>query len=829
MINNNYGELRDEYVKGIKALEKVNVPIEVRMIKTKNGTRSGYYEDKNQLLNDIMKYDGEDNIFFTLNVFSEELMARAKNRLANYAQHTTSASEIIRRVLLLIDIDPKRPAGVSSTDEELESANVVAKSVIEYLISEGFPQPIVACSGNGYHVLYKLDLPNTKEVTQMIKDFLIVLDKKFSTDEAQIDKTTYNPARITKLYGTIACKGDSTETRPHRRSRIIDIPEEFNVVEERLIKKVAELIPKKEVKVKKESNKTNVISCFDAKEWLEKHEIEISHTEEKEYGLCHVLKVCPWNPNHTNKSASVTQLYDGGISAKCHHDSCSENNWESLREMYEPKASRKKTEYSDKIQADDEFKRSQADILIDLALENNDVFFHNSLEETFVAVDKGNFYEVYGIEDKKYQMLLRKRYYDNTQKAPSKDNINQAIGVLEAKALYEGEEIEVAKRCTSVENTIYYDIADKASTIIKIDENGWAIDDSKQILFIRRNNMKEQVIPEPYEDLVGLLNRHFRFKEEEDKTLHTVSLVTRLIPYIPHPIEVIHGEKGASKTTTMKMNRSLIDPASRDIISIPKAIQDLAIALFNNYMPCFDNLDSISSEKSDLFYIASTGGGYSKRKLYTDDDEKIINFKSRITLNGINVMATRADLLDRCIVLALERIPEDERKEECRVWEDFNADKPKILGAMLTTLSKAMNIYSTVTLDKLGRMADFTRWGYAVAEACGIGGEVFLKAYLNNQKKANQEAVEANPVATALIKYMEEVKNFSGTVSTLLTVLNEVAELEQIDTTSKLWAKEPNVLSRRLNEIKSNLELEGIYYDVKHKNQGKVIDIVKVA
>ena len=148
---------------------------------------------------------------------------------------------------------------------------------------------------------------------------------------------------------------------------------------------------------------------------------------------------------------------------------------------------------------------------------------------------------------------------------------------------------------------------------------------------------------------------------------------------------------------------------------------------------------------------------------------------------------------------------------------------------MLTTLSKAMNIYPTVTLDKLGRMAGFTRWGYAVAEACGIGGEVFLKAYLNNQKKANQEAVEANPVATALIKYMDEVKNFSGTVRTLLTVLNEVAEAEQIDTTSKLWAKEPNVLSRRLNEIKSNLELEGIYYDVKHKNQGKVIDIVKVA
>lgn len=165
-MNKNYEELREEYLKGITVLEKVNVPIEVRMLKTKNGTRSGYYEDKNKLLNDIIKYDGEDNIFFTLNVFSEDIMARATNRLANYAQHTTSDLEITRRALLLIDIDPKRPAGVSSTDEELKSAKVVLKNVVEYLSGEGFPEPVIACSGNGYHALYKLDLPNTKEVTQ---------------------------------------------------------------------------------------------------------------------------------------------------------------------------------------------------------------------------------------------------------------------------------------------------------------------------------------------------------------------------------------------------------------------------------------------------------------------------------------------------------------------------------------------------------------------------------------------------------------------------------------------------------------------------------------
>ena len=114
----------------------------------------------------------------------------------------------------------------------------------------------------------------------------------------------------------------------------------------------------------------------------------------------------------------------------------------------------------------------------------------------------------------------------------------------------------------------------------------------------------------------------------------------------------------------------------------------------------------------------------------------------------------------RCIVLTLERISEDERKEERVVWDSFNEDKPMILGAMFYALARAKRIYKTVNLTKLGRMADFTRWGYAVAEALEIGGEKFLEAYLNNQRKANQEAVDSSPIATALIKYMNDNNTF---------------------------------------------------------------------
>ena len=152
MSNNNL-KLREEVMKGLNVLEKMENPLEIRMLKTKKGTRSGYYIDKNKLLSDIQKYDGVDNIFFTLNVFSDDLMARAKDKLLDYAQHTTSDSDIIRRKLLLIDIDPCRASGISSTDEELEYANKIADEVKLFLDDNEFPQPVKACSGNGYHLL----------------------------------------------------------------------------------------------------------------------------------------------------------------------------------------------------------------------------------------------------------------------------------------------------------------------------------------------------------------------------------------------------------------------------------------------------------------------------------------------------------------------------------------------------------------------------------------------------------------------------------------------------------------------------------------------------
>ena len=80
-------------------------------------------------------------------------------------------------------------------------------------------------SGNGAHLLYRVDLPNDRASLDLVKGVLEALSFRFSDERVSVDITTANAARIWKLYGTTARKGDSTEERPHRRSRLLNVPD----------------------------------------------------------------------------------------------------------------------------------------------------------------------------------------------------------------------------------------------------------------------------------------------------------------------------------------------------------------------------------------------------------------------------------------------------------------------------------------------------------------------------------------------------------------------------------------------------------------------------
>jgi hypothetical protein len=140
---------------------------------------------------------------------------------------TTSDTDIVGRRWLLVDFDPVRPAGISSTKREHGRAVAAACGARDDLRSAGWPDPVVANSGNGAHLLYRVDLPNDGGSTELVKRVLAGVAVRCATDDVSVDQTVFNAGRITKVYGTMACKGDSLPERPHRRSRLLEIPDDL--------------------------------------------------------------------------------------------------------------------------------------------------------------------------------------------------------------------------------------------------------------------------------------------------------------------------------------------------------------------------------------------------------------------------------------------------------------------------------------------------------------------------------------------------------------------------------------------------------------------------
>lgn len=136
-----------------------------------------------------------------------------------------------------------------------------------------------------------------------------------------------------------------------------------------------------------------------------------------------------------------------------------------------------------------------------------------------------------------------------------------------------------------------------------------------------------------------------------------------------------------------------------------------------------------------------------------------------------------------------------------------------------------MKIYPTVKLNKLSRMADFSRWGYAIGEALGNKGEEFLSEYNSNRQIQNQEAINADSVASLVVDYMEHKTTWSGRISDLFRELKQIAEGLGINPTNKSLPQAPNHLSRRIKSVRSNLEQVGITFDIEQKSDGSYITL----
>lgn len=305
-------------------------------------TFSGYYKDIDNAIRDIEMLESkpDQQIYFITNAIREDCYGRAqRERLVMKPKNTTNDEEIVGRKWIMIDLDPKRASGVNSSNQELEYAHKKAVEVYKFLRDNGFNEPVICMSGNGYHLMYACRIGVSQETDLLIERFINALAMLFTDEYVDVDKKCKNRARLSKVYGTTAKKGANSEDRPWRTSYIVKSPDEVKINDIEYIKKIANLYPEDKPTPSADNNWGQ--GKFDIESFLQKHSINYKKEAYKD-GTKYVLEHCCFNENHKGKDAVIFQRDNGALSYVCLHNSCSHYTFKDFRLKYDPTAYDKK-------------------------------------------------------------------------------------------------------------------------------------------------------------------------------------------------------------------------------------------------------------------------------------------------------------------------------------------------------------------------------------------------------------------------------------------------------------------------------------------------------
>jgi hypothetical protein len=288
----------------------------------------------------------------------------------------------------------------------------------------------------------------------------------------------------------------------------------------------------------------------------------------------------------------------------------------------------------------------------------------------------------------------------------------------------------------------------------------------------------------------------------------------------------LNGEQGSCKSTATKVLRALIDPNAANLRTAPRDERDLVITASNSWLVVLDNVSNLADWLSDALCRLATGGGLATRQLYTDTDEVILDVQRPVILNGIADLATRGDLMDRSVTIQLAEVPENKRRNEKEFWTSFEEVRPKILGAVLDTLSRVLARLPDIKLDRSPRMMDFAIMSVAAEQVLGWEAGSFLRAYSDNRSVANTAVLESSVVGMAVRAYVLDQNNdFVGSPRDLLDQLTRSADAKL--TSERNWPKNPTAFGKQFRRLAPSLRQIGIEVSEDRSAHKRVIKLRK--
>lgn len=354
------------------------------------------------------------------------------------------------------------------------------------------------------------------------------------------------------------------------------------------------------------------------------------------------------------------------------------------------------------------------------------------------------------------------------------------------------------------------DLCDVQWQAIHITPQGWRVINESPVFFTRTPSMRPLPMPATDGD-VDLLWQHTNIPAAR-RVMVLTWLLDCFRPDTPFPVLELVGEQGSAKSTTQAVLRSLVDPNKVMLRGRPKTVEDVFVAAANNWLVSYENLSGLTPEQQDAFCTLATGGGFASRQLYTNGEEHVMETKRPVVLNGIAVVATRPDLIDRVIHVDLPTIAAEARRDDADTRADWERDQPKVFAGLLDLFVAALAILPTVRLTHKQRMADYERFGEAIARALGFTPGEFQQQYGDLVRAGIDRALESNAVAQALDKYIAErlmPLNWQGTAGQLYDLLNTYGIQDRTS-----WPRSPKGLADQLRRIAPAYRAKGI--DISH-------------
>ena len=710
-------------------------------------------------------YNGDGNIFVNLNTFTAwpdlPFKQFEEERCFCYADKASGiravrGADIKKRRWLLIDVDPIRMDAdgtrlehVSATDEESAAAKAMAEDIRAYLTNSfDFPEPVFCCSGNGWHLLYRVDISGNKENQILVKTALQALAEKFNTPDAkaEVDTSVYTLPHLTKLYGTTAVKGEDTPDRPHRPSYIESIPDPVTQLTVDKLKKLA-------------------------------------------------------------KSKTGTGKKNTGGSGDTDDEEDKQRQW--LREF----------------------------------LTDANVYLNSENDQPMITLanvppDKPDTYCILSDDFKarlaaEYQSVIK----DVTQPLISGGTITN----LKYIAISSGRHERVFKRVAQLNSKhIVYDLNNGKGDVVDVTEAGVTMlkrNDSQYqgLHFYAHTNMLPQVLPDftGSATLPELLDPFLPFSAD-DKKLVIVWLLCAMLEGTKKCILVTAGPEGSGKSSACCVLRSLIDPQAKDPGTLPNEEQNLCLSLGNRYCTLYDNVRTVSNNLSDILCLATQGGSYETRTLYTNMGLTYVSFKSTLIVNGIlPSMVSSPDLKDRCL-LVTATISDDTREIDENLDPLFEQRRPAILGQMFTTIQQAMALPDTDQTDYKTRMQHYASWGYRFSKILWGDGNILINAYQTNKGGLISTSLleDSTGVGPAFICYLQGYSAASfPLVRSSQALYNEVCDTAKnslnINTQYHPWPQSASKFTDKLRTLERSLNAFGVEFVRSKTNKAMQVTIYR--